>query len=1600
MEESIYDDPSIEAIMADSYLLDSINQTSSGFMEKEQHDIDTEKTSNDVIGDVADDKTVQDFPDFVNIDIDCHYEPDEGTVEFIDDFDQDPVIPTRVKKHEIDPETNDVLFELKDVTIEKDGVIQDINRPEINCSTNPYEMRTLGKSTMVYLHGNLENGETVCVQFKGYKPSFYLTIPEGNCENDNLKEKEKIEKLLKNERDLPQRECASIVLVKKMPSTGFRNGIPVPALLFKFFTLNAFYRYKHFLEKTFPPPTKDEVDQKKYRNEYVLCEHKIPHSMGFCNFHSLKFNGWVKLSAGTYRECTDEVSRAMHSFVTSSVIPVQIDKFSDTTIVSIDIEAKRDDGAEAMPDATNPRDQTLCIGHAVASSSGSFERMYYVFTWGGKIEIPEFDRNGRPIPRRCVIMKVYKDEATMLVHWMRWWSSKHVSPDCVIGWNIFGFDLGYLATRIRILPGIPDDVKEWGRLSGYETKIIESNIESKAISFNKYQLTPSPGVIFVDSLIVFQRDVTLKLPDYQLKTVSKHFLGEEKDDVHYSEIKPLFEGTPKERGILIAYNLQDCDLVLNLVEKCAHWSKMSNVCSVNRIPMNMLCPRGQQIRVFGGFHKNAMDNNYIIYRPHYHPILDEPIIEDPNLWDAENKVTKRFEEKSDIESMIAYFEKSLNLKSNRPTLSILTTDANGNQEEKIIQNETMSAGMIPVPENPNIKVYGKDVNPFQYISEKKKELNSSSTFYTRDGRTMEEVLRQSASKRKRKTIMGENGLLKHIEIVGKRKKTDNENSFKEESEKGFAGGFVMEPKPGFYENIPILDFNALYPNIMMSYFLDPALIVLDKRFANCPNVVYLRIRFNKNKEFLFAQGLPGVMIRHTRNLVDSRKVAQGLMATYESRMEYCRRSIVDILSLSEKTKFDDAIKRAKEYISENKDDDMFNYDLAIRCYESFLKAEALVLKDVLVTDGILNEGVYSDEEILKTAELHKDSEKEKLRKSVSISLNIIQEYKDKINKWKKESFNVTEERGDGKSMVLIQLVLLASSYEADTINYNSKQNELKVGCNSTFGFLGAGGKVQYSVGENRIIHKAMMQVMPVSACVTYIGRKTIEAAKEWVEKNYPGSQVIYADTDSLFVQFPQHLLCRGMDGLMASFVLAKEVANGITKLFSFPGSTMRIVHEKTAKFLIMYSAKCYALDKYVKPPFDENGKIQDPGKLEIKGLPFSKRDCCKFVANLCKNALNMILRQGQIDAAKIYVKDTLMDLVNDRVRASGTDEMDNIKYTKIKLADIVLPFYRQELYEQCHFSLSKVLSGSKLDEISEIALSFIRQDRSKEIKYLKETITEMFEPDTANIVSDIILSYTKQERVKDVRETILRLKTDPIESIDGLSDKLMNQLDEIYNFKESREIRRILHEFVEDKIRLDHLKIYKKLSKKAYNPKATPIQPVNTDQLSRFIKTKSKDNPSTEIKSSTPSGIAAHAQLAERINQRKPGLGPKSGESVQYLFIDLGENSKKKINERYYKQNYVKCGNGFIEDYEYVLQNHIKVDKLWYLENQCTKNITTVFKPLINASEINHLIKDAIDVQKRKQYGMGNSTIVTQLMNGGFIKPKTNSVSKFDMEMW
>ncbi len=63
-----------------------------------------------------------------------------------------------------------------------------------------------------------------------------------------------------------------------------------------------------------------------------------------------------------------------------------------------------------------------------------------------------------------------------------------------------------------------------------------------------------------------------------------------------------------------------------------------------------------------------------------------------------------------------------------------------------------------------------------------------------------------------------------------------------EKEERIKGGFVMEPNPGIYHNVLVMDFKSLYPSIMKSFNIDP-LSLLDKKEKNAiesPNKAYFK----------------------------------------------------------------------------------------------------------------------------------------------------------------------------------------------------------------------------------------------------------------------------------------------------------------------------------------------------------------------------------------------------------------------------------------------------------------------------------------------------------------------------------------------------------------------------------------------------------------------------------------------------------------------------------------------------------------------------------------------------------------------------------------
>ena len=79
-----------------------------------------------------------------------------------------------------------------------------------------------------------------------------------------------------------------------------------------------------------------------------------------------------------------------------------------------------------------------------------------------------------------------------------------------------------------------------------------------------------------------------KLRSYSLNSVSAKFLGEQKEEVHASQIADLFMGTQFTRRRLAIYCVKDCFLPLRLLDKLQAVYSLTETARVCGIPISYI----------------------------------------------------------------------------------------------------------------------------------------------------------------------------------------------------------------------------------------------------------------------------------------------------------------------------------------------------------------------------------------------------------------------------------------------------------------------------------------------------------------------------------------------------------------------------------------------------------------------------------------------------------------------------------------------------------------------------------------------------------------------------------------------------------------------------------------------------------------------------------------------------------------------------------------------------------------------------------------------------------------------------------------------------
>lgn len=167
----------------------------------------------------------------------------------------------------------------------------------------------------------------------------------------------------------------------------------------------------------------------------------------------------------------------------------------------------------------------------------------------------------------------------------------------------------------------------------------------------------------------------------------------------------------------------------------------------------------------------------------------------------------------------------------------------------------------------------------------------------------------------------------------------------------------------------------------------------------------------------------------------------------------------------------------------------------------------------------------------------------------------------------------------------------------------------KVTANSVYGSLGA--------STSPICFK------PIAASTTATGRNLLIFAKTFVEKNFEGSEIVYGDTDSIFINFhpkDEHgNKLKGKEALAKSIELGIQAGHMANEHLLHPHD---LEYEKTFYPFVLLSKKRYVGMKYETDP--------NKCKLSYMGIVLKRRDNAPIVKVVYADVIDTLMKGNSI----------------------------------------------------------------------------------------------------------------------------------------------------------------------------------------------------------------------------------------------------------------------------------------------------------------------------------------------------------------------------------
>ena len=183
-------------------------------------------------------------------------------------------------------------------------------------------------------------------------------------------------------------------------------------------------------------------------------------------------------------------------------------------------------------------------------------------------------------------------------------------PDYICGHNMIGFDLPYLVTRADKIDA--DALRFMGRRRAYKwykpRRVVKKR---KNGDTRETKMTSTPGRIQLDTFNWIMNGFE-KERSYKLGALAAKYLDDNKDDVGYSMIGPMFRQSDATRARLGKYCMKDSELTEALCDLKRYQMVISSIemSRQTRIPACKLLRSGVQVKVWGLLLEKARDPHF------------------------------------------------------------------------------------------------------------------------------------------------------------------------------------------------------------------------------------------------------------------------------------------------------------------------------------------------------------------------------------------------------------------------------------------------------------------------------------------------------------------------------------------------------------------------------------------------------------------------------------------------------------------------------------------------------------------------------------------------------------------------------------------------------------------------------------------------------------------------------------------------------------------------------------------------------------------------------------------------------------------------------